>query len=172
MKGRKWLGTDASRLTLLPSSAVILQEDGNPTELSSADILAPEDKAILLGFVREQKLTKGFLSTGVSGRVFVIPDGGQSLLLAGGERSIIGDPSGPDWDLGILAPGETTQISLLFEVPAGASELAWQFLGSTPVGLSESQTSSLSGEPGSGLTLGLTNDELCQVAERLDLEYP
>jgi hypothetical protein len=62
------------------------------------------------------------------------------------------------------------QISLLFEVPAGADELTWQFLGSAPVGLPASQTTSLTDEQGPGMTIELAKAELCQIAESLELE--
>jgi hypothetical protein len=168
----KNLENETSPLTLLPSSAAVLNADGRQAELSSVGVSVPEDQAIVLGFIEGQKLTRGFLGTGASGRVFVIPDGTQNLLLTGGARNIIGDPNGPQWDLGNVAPEETIQFSLLFEVPAGASELTWRFLGSAPLSLPESQTASLPDERGPGMTLEMTDDELCQVAEALELECP
>jgi len=163
-------GNETVPLTFLPSSAVILEADGQQVELSSVGVLAPADNAIVLGFIEGQKLTKGFFGGGASGRIFVIPDGSQKLLFAGGARNIIGDPNGPQWDLGNLPSEKATQISLLFEVPAGASELTWQFLGSTPVGIPASQTTSLTDEQGPGMTIELAKAELCQIAESLELE--
>ena len=165
-------GNETSPLMLLPSSATVLEADGQPVELSSVGILAPEDNGLMLGFIEGQKLTRGFVGMGASGNIFVIPENSQNLLLGGGVRNIIGDSEGPQWDLGNLPPEETTQLSLLFEVPVGASKLSWHFLGSAPISLPEAQTAALSDERGPGMTIGLIDDELCQIAEVLELECP
>jgi len=166
------IGDETSPLALDSSSATLLQEGGSQIELSSVGVSAPSDSAIILGFIDEKKLVKGFIGTGANGHIFVLPEGVLNLLLAGGERNIISAPIIHKWDLGNIVSQGATHISLLFEVPANAENLNWKFLDSHLISLPEPQTTSLPDEHGPTFTLSLVQKELCQIAEQLELECP
>ena len=165
-------GSSVSPLSLSASDTAVVDASGKHAPLSGVGVSIEEGAGFVLAFVDEKKLAQGWLASGAKGHVFVIPEGSKKLIIAGKPGTVIGNPEGPQWDLGKLSPDGTIQVSLLFEIPKDTTELTWQFLGSPPAKLPGHQTESAPEERGPTFTISMTDNELCQLAEPLELECP
>ena len=138
------LGELASSLALSRGDSVMVDSDGEKYELTAIGSPTPPEKGFFVTKILEQNLSQmvAIFVPPLGGSIFITPDGIQKLVVAPpplkdgqidlGNTSVLADPAGPKWFVGLEKAGGGTgnvaQFSLLFEIPKGATGLQWQFL--------------------------------------------